>query len=40
MSPPIAASMDIAEWNSLVDDEETISFMIEDVPALVYVSVE
>ena len=40
MSPPIAARMDIAEWNSLVDDEKTISFMIEDVPALVYVSVE
>ncbi len=39
MSPPIAAKIDETEWKSLVDDEKTISFMTEDIPALLYVSI-
>ena len=39
MSPPKVVEIDNAEWKRLVGDEETISFMIEDVPALIYASV-
>jgi len=40
MSPPAVSEIDEAEWKSLIDNKDTISFMIEDVPALVYVSAE
>lgn len=39
MLPPIAARINVAEWDSLVDDEKTIGFMIEDIPAIVYASI-
>ena len=40
LSPPEVVRMDDAEWKKLVDDENAIGFIVEDVPALVYASVE
>lgn len=39
LSPPAASRISEAEWKNLVDNEETVSFMVEDVPALIYTSI-
>ncbi len=38
--PPVSLEIDKAEWDKLLESEETMGFMVEDEPAILYVSIE
>ena len=40
LSPPSSSEIDRAKWMELIDDEETIGYMIEEFPAIIYVSLD
>ena len=38
--PPASLKIDKAEWDELLKSEETMGFVVEDEPAILYVSIE
>jgi hypothetical protein len=36
LSPPLVSEADKSEWSEITDSDDSLAFMVEDLPALIY----